>query len=491
MTTAPSPATAAELEAAARQAIQSNDHRRIVLALDAYLQAVPDTPSAWYAKGMAHLHLGELEEGARSFTRVLDLDPRHFPSLHYLGAAHLDNDRPELALAAFDKALALNPQSRETLYNRAKALGALGRTEEEIQVYQLLARLKPDAAVHLNMGVAYRELHRHEDSLKQFRQALQIDPDNVLARCNRALTNLLLGNYEHGWREYEWRWRDGTERHGVQGRLWLGDADLSGKTILLHSEQGLGDTLQFVRFARHVCERGAQVILQVQRPVLDFVKTLKGYTGSILPRDQAVTDFDFHCPLLSLPLALKLTVDDLPGPMPYLDADPARVACWQKRLGPPTRPRVGLVWGVSLANKKGLHRSMPLAALRPLMDLDIEFVSLQKELSDVDRRDMAAMPALRELGSGLADFADTAALVRNLDLVICVDTSVTHVAGAMGLPAWVLVPFNSDWRWMAERDDSPWYPSVRVFREPAPGNWAPLVQAVRQALSDRYASRMQ
>lgn len=480
-------ATPAQLETAVRQAIQSKDYRQIVLSLDAYLQAVPDAPSAWHTKGMAHLQLGEFHESAQCFTRVLERDPGHFPSLHYLGAARLEGGEPELALAAFDKALALNPRSPETLYNRAKTLGALGRTEEEIQVYQQLARVKPSAAVHVNMGVAYRELHRHEDSLKQFRQALLMDPDNVLARCNRALTNLLLGNYEHGWREYEWRWQDGTERHGVAGRLWLGDADIKGKTLLLHSEQGLGDTLQFARFASRVCELGAKVILQVQRPVLDFVSTLKGFDGRIVPRDEAVTDFDFHCPLLSLPLALKTTLSSLPGEIPYLGADPARVEEWRVRLGPASRPRVGLVWGVSLANKKGLHRSMPLSALRPLLDLDMEFISLQKELSEADRQEAATMPKLRELGSGLGDFADTAALVRNLDLVICVDTSVTHVAAAMGQPAWVMVPFNSDWRWMAERGDSPWYPTVRVFREPAPGNWEPLVRAVRSALGERFS----
>ena len=306
-----------------------------------------------------------------------------------------------------------------------------------------------------------------------FERAIHRRPDHAAAHWNLADCRLLLGDFERGWQEYEWRWkrdqREIKQREFPQPR-WSGAEALAGRTILLHSELGLGDTLLFCRYAKEVAARGARVVLEVQPPLVTLLAGLAG-VAQIVASGDPLPVFDCHCPLMSLPLAFRTHLGTVPADVPYVRSDPARVAQWRSRLGASAKPRVGLVWSGSVALRND-QRSMALADMLPLVDDRAEWVSLQKELRDADREDLASRAAIRHLGDELRDFSDTAALVDLMDLVVTVDTSVANLAGAMGKKVWILLPYNPhDWRWMLTREDSAWYPTARLFRQPAPGDW--------------------
>jgi hypothetical protein len=251
--------------------------------------------------------------------------------------------------------------------------------------------------------------------------------------------------------------------------------------VLLHAEQGFGDTLQFCRYVPRVAARGLRVVFEVQPALRGLLEQLPG-VAAFVTRGDPLPDFDVHCPLLSLPMAMATRLDSIPPMQPWLAADPHKVAQWAQRLGERRRQRIGLAWQGNTSHDNDLNRSIGLARLAPLLAADADFVSLQQQVPARDREPMAALPNLRDLGGELRDFTDTAALVENLDGVISVDTSVAHLAAAMGKACWVLLPWVADWRWMLEREDSPWYPSMRLFRQPAAGDWTEVIGRVRTAL---------
>jgi hypothetical protein len=297
------------------------------------------------------------------------------------------------------------------------------------------------------------------------------------------MLKLLLGDYEEGWELYEWRWKD-WGRDFVRPfpqPLWLGDAPIAGKTLLIHPEQGLGDFIQCCRYIPMVEAMGAKVLVEVTAPLVPLISTLKG-SFSVVRSGQPLPHFDFHCPIMSLPLAFRTTVETIPANVPYLFADPARKALWQQRLGPRTRMRVGLAWSGNPSHKNDLNRSMPFRALAPWLALAVDFHVLQKDIRPEDAAALAQFPNVQVHSAELGDFADTAALADEMDLVISVDTSVAHLAGALGRPLWVLLPFNPDYRWFLDRSDSPWYPSATLFRQPALGDWDSVVAAVEAQL---------
>jgi hypothetical protein len=270
--------------------------------------------------------------------------------------------------------------------------------------------------------------------------------------------------------------------------LWLGQQDLAGKTILLYAEQGLGDTLQFVRYVPLVAARGARVILEVQKPLLKLMQTLAG-GAQVLAKGDPLPDFDFHCPLLSLPLAFKTTLATIPAPGAYLSSDPAREQEWRAMLGPARGPRVGLAWSGNPAHKNDHNRSIAFDKFAEMLTPACEFVSLQKEHREADARLLAAS-AVRDLSAQLADFTDTAALCAAMDVVVAVDTSIAHLAGALGKQVWVLLPEASDWRWLVERSDSPWYAGARLYRQQLGEDWSAVLARVRadlEALADGHA----
>jgi hypothetical protein len=320
--------------------------------------------------------------------------------------------------------------------------------------------------------------------------ALQHQPGNAEAHWNRGLLHLQQGRYAEGWPGYEWRWQVAhlsvsRQRRPFSQPLWLGREDLAGKTILLHAEQGLGDTLQFCRYADMVAARGARVILEVPPALLELMRTLAG-PAEVLARGAALPPFDVHCPLMSLPLAFGTTLATVPAPASYLRADAAKAAAWDGLLGPGDRLRVGVAWRGSQAHKDDDRRSIDFAVFAGALSPACEFVSLQDRHRPEDAALLAASP-VRDYGSRLADFSDTAALCAAVDLVITVDTSIAHLAGALGKPVWILLAANADWRWLLGRTDSPWYPSARLIRQQPGESWAAVLADVRAGL-DAMAS---
>jgi hypothetical protein len=295
---------------------------------------------------------------------------------------------------------------------------------------------------------------------------------------------LTVRDYARGLREYEWRWK----RTGMVARKefrkppWLGETPLNGKTIVLHGEQGLGDTVQFSRYVPHVARMGAKVVLEVPAGLQTLLRDIEG-VAEIVPRGEKLPPYDLHCPLGSLPLACKTDAPAIPAGIPYLRAPEASLAKWRPRLEKLPSPRVALAWSGSSAHPNDRNRSLSLAQLKPLLSAPgANFVSVQRDLRDDDAQELSREPGLLQLGPELDDFADTAAVLALCDLVVCVDTSVAHVAGALGRPVFLLLPFQPDWRWMLDRDASPWYPAIRLFRQSAPRDWDGAIARVREAL---------
>jgi hypothetical protein len=295
---------------------------------------------------------------------------------------------------------------------------------------------------------------------------------------------LALGRYTEGWQPYEARRRvkGAAVLPDRQRPLWLGKESIAGKTILLYAEQGLGDTIQFCRYAALVAGQGARVILEVQPALTTLLADIEG-PQQLVAQGDPLPDFDCHCPLLSLPLALGTRLETIPASIPYLAAQPERIAKWEAALGQKEKPRVGIAWFGNPQNGSDRNRSMPLHRLLPLLTAGASFVSLHHEVRAEDQTVLDARPELLHFGGGLGDFTDMAALVTRLDLVISVCTSVAHLAGALGKPVWVLLPFAPDWRWMLDRTDSPWYPTARLFRQQRIGDWDGVIRTVAEHLA--------
>jgi tetratricopeptide (TPR) repeat protein len=464
-------------------------------ALASYERAIAlesDHAQAYNNRGIALGHLRRHAQALGSYERAIALEPGYANAYNNRGDVLRDLGRLPEALASFERAIALRPDYAEACNNRGIVLSDLERHAEALESFERAVALKPDyAEAHYNRGNALRDLHRHVDAVSAYERAVALRPDYASAHWNLADCRLLLGDFALGWKEYEWRWKLEQREHGRRDflqPLWLGARPVEGQTVLLHSELGLGDTLLFCRYAKEVAALGAKVVLEVQPPLVQLLAGLEGVT-EILPTGAALPAFDCHCPLLSLPLAFKTDQRNIPAGIPYVRSDPARVAAWQARFGRKNKPRVGLVWSGSVALRNDT-RSMALAQMLPLVRDWAEWVSLQKEVRDAEMALLASRADIRHVGGELRDFADTAALVELMDVVVSVDTSVANLAGAMGKAVWILLPFNPhDWRWMLDREDSDWYPTARLFRQSAPGDWARVIRRVDEQLVRQFGAR--
>jgi hypothetical protein len=341
-------------------------------------------------------------------------------------------------------------------------------------------------------------LDRFPEALARYQAALRIEPDRAMTHWYEGMTRLAMGDWAAGWHEAEWRWRQGEFKQMIEslpGCSWRGEEPVAGRTLLLFSEQGLGDTLQFVRYVPLLTERGARVVLWVQSSLKPLLAGMQG-VEQVLAREETPPASDFHCPLMSLPLVFGTTAERVPADVPYLHASPERIETWRRRLalGPPRAGaaallRVGLVWSGSRDHRDDHNRSIALERLLPLTALPrIEVVSLQKEVRASDRA-LLASSGMRHVGEALEDFADTAAVVSLLDLVVSVDTAVVHLAGALARPVWVLLPAKPEWRWMRGREDTPWYATARLLRQSRAGDWEGVIRRVQGELLRLVAER--
>ncbi len=396
-------------------------------------------------------------------------------------AAAKAGGRLDEALKLYALAVTLEPDFIAARLNLGNVLNALDRPIDAILHYDLAIAQQPDYALaHLAKAVALTALNRHEDAITAYDRALAIDPQFSAAAFGKALRLLQLGRYAEGWPLHEAHWRGADSRPYTDTPYWTGAEPLKGKTILAYAEQGLGDALQFYRYVPELAARGAKVIVNVD-PALRPLFVGRPEIDRLVAAGDQRPHFDYHVSLLSLPFAFGTTLETLPGEAPYVFAAADRVATWAERL-PKSRFRVGLAWSGNPGHSNDRNRSLPFQALAPLLGADAEFVCLQAAVRDGDRPGLAAS-AVVDLTSEIKDFADTAALVAACDVVISADTSVAHLAGAMGAPVWVLLPFSAEWRWMTARADSPWYPSARLFRQGAAGDWGGVSATVAGALT--------
>ena len=428
---------------------------------------------------------GDLE-GAKSACRdILRADPRYFFALHLLATIAAREERWEECLRHATDALALDPRHVEVLCNRGAALRMLGRPEEALADYDRALALAPGKAEILNnRGVALAALNRHAEAIACYDAALAAAPDYARAGFNRGVSRMLTGDFAGGWADHEYRWRGGDrpiEPPASRKPPWNGREDIRGKTVLLGAEQGLGDLLMFSRYARLLRERGARVVLEAHPPLAALLQGMDG-VDQVIALGEALPPHDYHVPIMSLPLAFGTRMETIPRDVPYVSAAPGHVARWRAKLGSARRPLVGLAWSGSATLRNDRSRSIPLARLDALREANAAFVALQKDIRDADRPHLAGARPILHFESELADFRDTAALASLMDVVVSVDTSLAHLAGAMAKPTWILLPFSPDWRWLLGRDDSPWYPTARLFRQPRPGDWETPIRAVAEAL---------
>jgi tetratricopeptide (TPR) repeat protein len=470
------------------------NHRRnrldAALALiQAALQADLGRADGFSSLGLVFHALKDFARALTSFDEGLRIAPDDAELLNRRGVALLELKRPRQALDDFDRVLAAAPDHLDALGNRGNALIKLNRPAAALASYEKALQLAPDDAQLLtNRAVALRRLDRPHEAVLSARGALASRPNFSEARFVESVARLTLGDFS-GWRGYEARWSVGllaAQRRSFEAPLWLGEQSLDRKTILLHAEQGYGDTLQFVRYAPALAGRGATVFLEIQPELKRLLAPLPG-VAAVIARGAPLPPFDFHCPLLSLPLALAATPATIPADVPYIAPAGDHVAHWRQRL-PQQRPRVGLAWSGERSHDNDLNRSLRLETLLPVLDLaDISFVSLQHEVRDEDAPLLRQRDNVLQLGQQFRDFADTAAVLASLDAVISVDTAVAHLAGAMAKPLFLLLPFAADFRWLRERQDSPWYPTARLCRQPAFGDWAIVIDTLRQDLIRRFS----
>ncbi len=461
-------------------ALRELKHSEAALAsYDQALKIRPGHAEVLFNRGEVLLELDRADHALSSFGAALKVKPSYAQALNGCGKALQDLGRLEEALGNFERALAIRPAYADALINSGTVLEDLQRAEQALQYYEQALLIEPANAQALaNRGNALQGLMRLEEAQQSHALALALEPHNATVHWNASLCKLLAGNFSAGWAEYEWRWKmePQPEPHREFGvPLWLGRQDLRGKAILLHAEQGLGDTLQFCRYARGLAQSGASVILEVQPALTGLLQQLG--LACVLAQGENLLPLDFHCPLLSLPLALGADLDNIPN-QPYLWADPKKVRMWADRLGARRRTRVGLAWSGGAAHAQDRRRSIALEKFKAVLQPRVDYFCLQNEVRPLDQAELAAQTEIRYFGEELQDFNDTAALVECMDCVITVDTSVAHLAGAMGKKVWILLPFSPDWRWLRERNDSPWYRSARLFRQPAIGDWDSVLRAV-------------
>jgi Flp pilus assembly protein TadD len=454
--------------------IQAGQAEEAVACLRRALELRPDYAEAAYNLGAVLASLGRREEAIAEYRRALSLRPGYGEACNNLGLALTESGRHAEAVVILRQAVRLRPQATEGYNNLGLALTSLGRFAEAEAALLEALRLEPGyLEAHNNLGSVYKEEGRLEEALASYQIALWHSPQSASTRYNRSLALLAAGQWEEGWREYEWRWRRSraAQRPFRQPR-WDG-SPLAGKTVLLWSEQGLGDTVQFARFASCVKERGGRVILECPGCLLGLFQSLPG-VDELVAEGQPLPHFDVQVPLMSLPGLLGVTVENIPGQVPYLHAEPQRVRRWKESLSGLAGFKVGVVWQGNPRHEWDHWRSFPLQSLEPLARVEgVRLVSLQKGFGSEQVRGLAGRFEVLELEGRDEDdgFLDTAAVLAGLDLVVSADTSVAHVAGALGVPVWLALARVSDWRWLRDKEGTPWYPEMRLFRQRELGDW--------------------
>ena len=449
----------------------------------------PNNPEAWLSYGKTASNLGRYEDALVWYGNALSLKPDYAEASLNKGATFKELERYEEAIAFAEQALSINPNLAEAWTNKGVALKALKCFDEAITHYDKALSLKPDYhEAWTNKGVTLHELKRYDEAITHYDKALSLKPDYHEASWNKSLCLLLQGDFENGLQLYESRWTSEkvseiAGKRSFDGPAWLGAESLQDKTILLYGEQGLGDFIQFCRYVKLVAGLGAKVILEVPQSLATLLTGLTGVSEFVI-KGQELPPFDFCCPIVSLPLAFNTRVSSIPAENRYIASDVKKASEWRFKLGEKKKKRVGLVWS-SLSNfQHDAKRSLLLSDFVKALPVDgYEYVCLQKELKDCDKEFFKEYQNIQFFGDQLNDFSDTAALIESVDLVVSTCTSVPHLSAAMGKETWVLLSHVPDWRWLLDREDSPWYPSMKLYRQNSICNWNSVLDRVKSDLS--------
>ncbi len=521
----PNPAVAQKIVGLIAKSISlrhANRHEEALACLDEAVEIDPDFFLVLKYRGIVLDELARYEEAVESFDRflkfmnppdvyesrdksllnlmagcdrILETNPENAEALVKRGDILHQLRRYDDAVHSYNRALKIQPRDKDALNRRGNALLELNRHEEALESYDSALEIAPhNAALLFNRGNVLQQLGRLDEALENYERASSFKPDLTEAVMEQAHCRLAMGHFQTGWRLYESRWAIGLlyeSRWGIGSLkrkkfnssepLWLGEESLCGKTVLLWAEQGFGDTIQFLRYVPLVAQIAGPVIVRVPAALQSLTETLK-CPVSIVTNMEPLPLHDFHCPLLSLPLAFGTTLESIPADIPYLSADIDQANEWRKRLGPRDKLRIGIVWTGGRHEPVNRTRDVPLEALLSLAELNIEIISLQKEIPGEDRKVLESQPRFRCMGETLTDFADTAALIENLDIIISADTAVAHLAGALGKTVWIMLRRSGEWRWLMERSDSPWYPTARIFRQKVHGDWVGVVRDITRQL---------
>lgn len=436
----------------------------------------------------------DFQRAIQFYDRAIALNPSHAEAYYKRGNALKNLGRLDAAAESYDQAIERKADYAYAYCNRGVVQQALGLTAAALSSYdQAIALDAADAMAHYNRALLMQDCSRWEEAMASYDRAIAIDPGFSDAQYNRSLTSLYLADFDEGWKGYEWRWKHaqrlsiGKPRNFRQP-LWLGEEPIAGKRLLLYGEGGLGDTLQFCRYAAPCAALGASVILEVQPALLELLAPVEG-VSQVIAAGSALPPFDYQCPLMSLPLAFKTTLGSIPAPTRYVRSDQAKVAQWRTRLGEPNRPRIGLVWSGNPNNAIDQRRSIRLADWVAHLPPQFQYFCLQKDIRETDRSALDSSPLITSFDDDSLDFANTAALCECMDLVISVDTSIAHLSGALGRRTWILLPFAPDWRWMRDRTDCPWYSTVELYRQSAAGDWNDVFTRVAADLHREFAVR--
>ena len=499
---------------------ESGMHKEAVADLERTVAIQPTHLEALVALGNSFKELEQFDKAAARYEQALRLDPNCYKALVNKGGLLIEEKRFPEALEVLGTAIAVAPEMPEAHSNRGTALIELGRLEMAIQSCDNAISVQPDyAKAHYGRGIALSQLNLLQDALastdraialkpdfaeshysrgvilsgmrrldeaaQSYETSIAIRPDYADPHLARSINALLTGQFVDGWRLYEWRMKmpEIKSHHPTFNEKisWRGTEDIRNKKLLVYAEQGFGDTLQFCRYLPQLRAMGAEISFEIPAALNSVLATLNCPLTLVTQGDPR-GEFDAYCPLMSLPLAFKTTVETVPAPTRYLSSDQGKVSNWGNILGKKVLPRIGLVWTGSKAHKNDINRSIALSKILRLTDLPVEWHSLQKDYRPGDDEVLAQHPEIHQHQEALEDFSDTAALIECMDLVISVDTSVAHLAGALGKKLWVMLPFVPDFRWMLDRTDSPWYPTARLFRQPQPGDWDSVIAEIRSAL---------
>lgn len=470
---------------------EKKEFHNALLFVNKAIEVDPQVPYTYNTLALIVSNLGDKKSAIESYKIAIKLKPDYFEALFNLGNLLNDSHEYALAIKSYDQCLKISPNYIHAYLNRGNAYKELKLYDDSLKSYDFAIKIDQNFidAIY-NKGLVLQHIGEHHQALQCYLKILSLNKDHIQAKWALSLCQLLLGDLIHGFINYEIRFNNNEISNSFTNRnlnspIWLGDEDINEKTIYVYHEQGLGDTIQFCRYTKLLSDKGAKVILEVQKPLEDVLSNIDGIS-QILTTGDATPNHDYRCPLLSLPLAFKTYLGNIPKKQRYISSSPEYVDKWNAILGQKKKYRIGLVWSGNKDHKNDINRSIPLNLFSDFFNEDLEYFSLQKEVRESDKDSLEKFTAITHLGNLLSNYSDTAAVCDLMDLVISVDTSVAHLSAALGRETWLLLPFNPDWRWLLNTNESPWYPTMKLFRQPIPSDWISPLANIKLSLKNHF-----